>query len=161
MTSGRAPILGQDLWNDDALDLEAQASLFRPLYLHVWHNVLGVFLNWPPARIDEWASKWKDGLDNKWYGGLFYHDTAVRYVVRLLVPGELWGRLKIWERSHLVGRIEAAVSLKNTGAGLAQPHDWEAAKHRVETVLSEYGVKLPVYTSNAGEAPGKGDEGNP
>jgi hypothetical protein len=117
---------------------------FRPRYLNVWDNVLGTFLNLPKEEIDAWASKWDKGLDNAAYGGLFYHDTSISYIIDLLIPSELLRRLEGNERSQLESRIERAIGLDDSALGLAQPHDWPAARRRVERILKEYGASLPA-----------------
>ena len=131
------------------MDSKTESTLLKPLYLKLWHNVLSVFLGWSAEMIDQWSDKWEDGLNNKKYGGLFYHDTAVSYVVQLLIPDALWERLSTRERSQLRARIERAIEQGNSMLMLVPSYDWEAAKLRVETILSQYGEYLPTFLENS------------
>jgi hypothetical protein len=120
------------------MEADTEAALLKSLYLKVWYNFLRFFLGWPTDQINRWAVKWEDGLNNKAYGGLFYHDTALSYVVPLLIPDRLRERLGFGEFNRLCERLETAIVERNSEFVLASTYDWEAAKHRVESILAEY-----------------------
>lgn len=131
-----------DGYEIESLDPRAEADLFKPLYLRAWHNTLGAFLNWPADRIDRWAARWETWLNNE-TTSFFYHDTALSYVVPLLIPDTLRDRLDVGEFNRLQCRIEHAISLGNSALEMAPAHDWSEAKERVESILREYSESLP------------------
>ncbi len=153
-----------DQSQDDDLvaDYRRDAAIIGPLYLNVWNKILSTFLGWSPDRIDAWAAKWADGLSgmdldppNRW--GWFYHETAISYVTRLLIPDELWGRLSTKEKNQLQSDIERAITFGETNIKQRQDYDWGAAKLRVEAVLGRYGSLLP---DSEGGPKGRGSEGD-
>ena len=124
------------------------AAVLGPLYLNVWHSILSTFLGWSPDRIDAWAAKWADRLNGMDYDppnryGFFYHNTAIYFVTRLMIPDELWGRLNYKEKNQLQSEIEQAITLGDTAIEQRHAHDWGTAKLRVEALLGRYESSLP------------------
>lgn len=116
-------------------------------YVSVWRHVLGDWLHWPEQRIQRYIDLWDHELtapEVSIDSQLFFHDTPIEYVSRLLQPPALRRRYIGPEDDpvEIDHKIEHAVN--QDYAYDSQHYDWDAARRRVEAVLAEYGASLPV-----------------
>ncbi len=116
-------------------------------YVAVWRRVLGGWLKWPEDRILRFITMWEDHLtapEQSVSWGVFFHDSPIEYVSRLLQPPAL--------RKRYIGpdddpveidhKIEHAVNQDYHYD--SERYDWDTARRRVEAVLAEYGASLPT-----------------
>ena len=106
-----------------------------------WKHVLALMLGWSEERVVAWARQYEDGLDGR-DDGLFYHETAIYYIVPLLVPAGIRQQLDGLQEIEFCGRIQQTIENGNSFCLCDPNHDWEAAKDRVEKILNEYGHSL-------------------
>jgi hypothetical protein len=127
-------------------ELQIAAAHNKPRYIRVWRNVLADWLGWSDKRVAKFISGWEADLDGR--GGLVYHENAIHWVVGRLISKRLEQKLKAAspQDSRAVlrfsWRLADAIQSQSTGNPENDDFDWEAARRRVDAVLSEYGEKL-------------------
>lgn len=119
-------------------DLGSAAN--KPFYIEVWRHVLAGWLRWPEERVRRWIMIHDDDLEDRG-NGLFYHENALWYVARLLIPEGLCQRLGGYDVERVAWRLEAAIGV-GTQVERNPAFDWDAARQRVEAVLREYDEPL-------------------
>jgi hypothetical protein len=114
------------------------------MYLIYWKECLGIFLNWPQDQVEKLAKRWQKGLDGL-DQGLFYHETAMYYITRFMIPDSITKRIDVKEYLSLNNRIWKSIAHPESyrhGNNREDVFDWKAAKKRVEEILNEYGDTL-------------------
>lgn len=120
----------------------------KPFYVRAWRNVLEDWLSWPQQRIAQWMNAFDADLEDRG-SAWFYHETAMHYMVPLLIRDRLDERLRTQQRSperaielhYFLEELEDAI-----GRGAIEwdeNFDWKSAKKRVEEVLAKYGESFP------------------
>jgi len=96
----------------------------RDWYLQTWELVLTHLLGWSAPQIRNWAKSWD--LSNS----TFYHELPTYYLAGLLIPADLTPRTcNYWP---LVSEVMRALG-NPTSDGT---YDWEAARKRVDAVIT-------------------------
>lgn len=73
--------------------MDAPDGLY-PNYVAVWRPILLGWLGWTQTRFDAWVSAWDFLIRNvECHRVWFYHEPPLYYVLPLLVPEDLAGRL--------------------------------------------------------------------
>ena len=110
-------------------------------YIQAWKRAFRSFLGWPESRALEWAKQWMTSMSDP--DGMFYHEPSMYYVAFYIINVcelELDGRAK----AGLARRIAASIENGDSRFELNPSADWDGAKKRVETILSEFGKSLEV-----------------
>jgi hypothetical protein len=120
-------------------------GLSKQITLRIWTLVLNQLLGWSEERVRTWArERYEDALDDK-DGGFFYHEDAYYYILPLLVPSRLRQDLNARDLSKLQhDKIKPAITHFGSYPLWLSPYDWDAARARINAILSEYGHRLPV-----------------
>jgi len=116
-------------------------------YVAFWRRVLSVWLKWPEERIVKFIAIWQEDLtapEDSVASKLFFHDSPIEYLSRLLQPSALRRRYigpddNPFEIDH---KIEHAVNREYHYD--SERYDWDAARRRVEAALAEYDASLPT-----------------
>jgi hypothetical protein len=109
-------------------------------YITVWRRVLAEWLRWPEDRVQCWIMLYDDDLEDRG-NSFFYHEDALWYVSRFLIPDRLGQCLGGYEAERLSWRLANAIGVGRE-AERNPAFDWDAARERVEAVLREYGETL-------------------
>ena len=118
----------------------------RAAYERCWTGFLTTFLGWTPERVRAWIEAREEDLSGRDSRSLSYHRDALHYVIPMIARPAWCGALDTPAYYRLEGEITAAIQMTEAvRRGVPKPHpeerpdyDWEAAKHRVGPVLSQY-----------------------
>jgi hypothetical protein len=123
---------------------EQQFEIQRAHCLSVWRKVLKEFLGWTDEEANEFIDKWSDlGLNDR--DSIFWHETPVYYLTSELLPPSLRLRLTgTAEIYQLISRVEKAFGSEEFMDSTGLSYNWDIVKHKVSTILAEYGESLPV-----------------
>ncbi len=120
-----------------------------PHYIRVWRKVLTEWLHWSDDRVARWIQAFDPELDGR-KSGSFYHESAVYYVIPLLVRNRLDEQLRMHVRgpdrapewSYFHREMLAAIDV---GLNVYDPSfDWKEAQMRAESHLARYGETFPT-----------------
>jgi hypothetical protein len=119
----------------------------KPFYIRTWRHVLSGWLHWPEERISRWLQAFDKELEDKG-SAFFYHETAVHYMVPLLLRESFVERL---QREHEPNsgpptyrvRHELEDAIGRHHVEFDDGFDWAAARQRVEGVLARHGQTIP------------------
>jgi hypothetical protein len=131
-------------------------------YVAVWRRILAGWLGWPEPRIQRFIEVWRDQLtapELSTTSKLFFHDSPIEYLSRLLQPSLLRKRVITSEDDpvEIDHKIEHAVNQDYHYD--SETYDWAAARRRVEAVLAEYGASLARPEDLAPHEEGNRQEG--
>ena len=111
----------------------------RDATIATWRKFLIELLGRDEPHLGEQVDKWKGWMESDYddLGGWFYHDTPLSYVVHLLIPESLRGRLHVHDKERLCYELELAVTHPG---GYHHPDqvpnlDWQEVRSRVRDVL--------------------------
>ncbi|MEO6808979.1 MAG: hypothetical protein ABI353_07690 [Isosphaeraceae bacterium] len=130
----------EDNATDSTNDSSVDSSVNRPFYIAVWRHVLIDWLHWPNERFNRWISLHDADLDDRG-SAWFYHEGALTYITRFLIPDRLTRNLGGSCSERLTWQLESVIGTWNEVERNAA-FDWDAARERVMAVLSEYGETL-------------------
>jgi hypothetical protein len=105
-------------------------------YLKIWKIVLGKLLGWSEEQVLEWAEKkHKDDLEGKscW----FDHECPCYYISTLFIPHEKLKMINPGDLYKLNTRLYQAIHRKGQMPCCTSPYDWNAARMRINKILSE------------------------
>jgi hypothetical protein len=122
-------------------------SLKASEYVAVWRNILGGWLHWQDARIQRFIDRYEEDLgaaESSIDSVMFFRESPIKYVSPLLLPPSLRNHPSTQEIER---KIERAVNLEYPYN--SDTHDWDAARRRVEAVLTEYAASLPTANQPA------------
>jgi hypothetical protein len=117
--------------------VQHQAEDTKDYYLKCWTQALHHLLGWTDEMVTSWAlTHNSDGLNG--IDGFFTHEEPDYYITRLLIPNTLFTGLRGQEKMRLESELFNALK-QNGDSGYSISHfDWEAAKQRVQAVISKY-----------------------
>jgi hypothetical protein len=115
----------------------------RDHYLRYWTLLFSELLGWPEARTREWARKWDDDLNGR-NGSMFYHDDAYHYALPVVIRESLPETQSEARRSTAL-YLDVLGAIRSHGSEpiWLSTYDWDAARERINVVLSAAGGKLP------------------
>jgi hypothetical protein len=111
-------------------------------YLEEWIAVLKNLLGWTEDETVAWAQK-KHAEDLRGKNVWFNHEYPCYYIVDLLVPKDKIILVARIGESKFLGKIQRAIYHQNAKP-LCPDYDWDTARQRVNDVLKEVNLSLPV-----------------
>jgi hypothetical protein len=109
-------------------------------YFEYWAEVLHQLLGWDRRHVMIWALQFESQINDE--NSLLFHEEPGFYLATLLVPDSIKERTTRIETIRLAGRLVQSIYLGRADEGSARDYDWEAAKHRLNAILAEYGENL-------------------
>jgi len=120
----------------------------RDHYLRYWVLVFNELLGWPEAQTRRWACKWDDGLNGR-DGAMFYHEDPYYYALPVVILESLRAsqpEAPFSVRWKLFSEVLQAIRSHGSEPIWLSPYDWDAARERINVVLSAAGGRLPRRT---------------
>jgi hypothetical protein len=115
----------------------------RDFYLRYWTLVFSELLGWSEAQTREWARKWDDDLNGR-NGSMFYHEDPYYYALPAVIRESLPAAQAEPRRSMaLFTDVLRAIRSHGSEPIWLSPYNWDAARERINAVLSEAGGRLP------------------
>lgn len=104
-----------------------------------WRHVLGGFLGWTDNRIHNYIREHETDI----YDGnaLFYHETPLYWVSRMIYSPRFHGRLDFNVVAFEHGLL-GAIKNGDHNCEWNQDFDWDSARERVDQFLRGYGESL-------------------
>ena len=108
-------------------------------YFRVWKAAFGEIVHWPENRVVNWAKRFSQMDDPD---SLFYHQSALWYVVPWLTPRSISERRKGLRLFEFHGEVERAILGDEPGGEMVLDFHWAAARKRLADLLMRNGESL-------------------
>jgi hypothetical protein len=116
----------------------------RDFYLRYWVLLFAELLGWTKEETLEWAHQWDDDLNGRNGFSWFYHEDAYYYVLPVVVSKSISTDSRdTHHRITLCEEICNAIRSHASEPIWLSPYDWDAARARVNAILSKVGGRLP------------------
>jgi hypothetical protein len=122
--------------------LQDQVLDNRDFYLRYWTLLFNELLGWTDAQTREWATKWDDDLNGR-NGSMFYHEDPYSYALPAVIRASLPAAQSDACRVALYSDVLRAIRSHGSEPIWLSPYDWDAARERINTVLSKADGRLP------------------